>query len=619
MALTAAQIKQKINNLLADNTTGAISAADVREVLTDIVDSFGATQVENTMPEWAAGLTFQTDGTDSGEFCRYADTLGNIRLWVTKVDDNTGNAPPSDPNVTENTYWKEVSASNSAAFPEWAAGIYGEGLVIVYHMNAVYKLDAAARPYNSVNIQTEIAAGDWIDLTGSSSPNVYNNVTFDSIEDVGVVSVPFDYLTTNIPQKTIDSQYDYQPNTTGAVDSYGAKQTLIADGNASHIPTFTGFTKWPNSDDWDNTIDAVNQVVFFRWGSTYYYSIINGTGSSSQPTQLLAVTIDTATAGNTEIVLDFTNPNAGDEDSNLIQYKLATEPTVWTDGVSLTSGAITGTQTGLTNGLEYDLRIVAKGSGSFSDADPSNEVSATPNNYSATANAIFARLTTLTTTEKDAINTFVNSQASAEGGNGNYELLDEVYFFGLTNEADALKGWKSAILTKSGSPAKSADGYTFAGTERLITSGLTFSNYTLNNAIVGFDLASVNANLNERVVQSSDGFLDIHSGTASSRVNCALNSTIASIIGFGDFFAAKFHFARYSSSNFYAYYNTTQAQDRAQASSTISSNVLSIGNTDAGSSPYTSIIRGLWIGAQSGFDISAWVTAYNTMLTSLGL
>jgi hypothetical protein len=291
-SLTAAQIKQKINTLLADNSVGAISEADIREILTDIVDSFGATDVSNTMPTWTAGLTFQTDGSDSGEFCRYQDTSGNIRLWVTKVDDNINNTPPTDTNVTENTFWKEVSASNSAAFPEWAAGIYGEGLIIVYHMNAVYKLDVAQRPYNSVNIQTEIANWDWIDLTGSSSPNVYNSVTFDAVEDAGVVSVPFDYLTTNIAQKVIDAQYDYQPNATGAVDSYGSKQTLFADGDPAHIPTFTGFTKWPNSDDWDNTAGAKNEVIFYLWGSTYYYNITNTGQASDTPPTFSNVSVD---------------------------------------------------------------------------------------------------------------------------------------------------------------------------------------------------------------------------------------------------------------------------------------------------------------------------------------
>lgn len=95
-------------------------------------------------------------------------------------------------------------------------------------------------------------------------------------------------------------------------------------------------------------------------------------------TQLTTPTLNTATPGNTEVTLAFTNPNSGNEDDNLIQYKLDTEPTTWTDGVVLATDAVSGIQTGLTNDLLYNFRIIARGSGSYSNSAPSNELSSTP-------------------------------------------------------------------------------------------------------------------------------------------------------------------------------------------------------------------------------------------------
>lgn len=135
------------------------------EVLDALVD-FAAQNDATGIPDWVAGLTFQLDGTDDGSFCTEPDTNGRIRFWKTKVDDNTGNQPPTDPLITENAYWIEVSPSDGSSIKEWAAGVFGDGLVIVYWAHSVdgrgfYLLTEATRPFNSSNIETEIAAGKW--------------------------------------------------------------------------------------------------------------------------------------------------------------------------------------------------------------------------------------------------------------------------------------------------------------------------------------------------------------------------------------------------------------------------------------------------------------------------
>lgn len=148
-----------------------------------IIESFNATidlvTALNTdvIPTWTALLTFQTDGTDAGKYCKHPDSEGKVRIWETKIDDNTANEPPVDPGTSEDANWKEISPSAAAAIPEWKPGLYGEGLVIVYHNHstagrALYVLLEPTRPFTSENIETEIAEGKWASLGGGISSSL---------------------------------------------------------------------------------------------------------------------------------------------------------------------------------------------------------------------------------------------------------------------------------------------------------------------------------------------------------------------------------------------------------------------------------------------------------------
>lgn len=144
-----------------------------------IIESFNATidlvTALNTdvIPTWTALLTFQTDGTDAGKYCKHPDSEGKVRIWETKIDDNTANEPPVDPGTSEDANWKEISPSAAAAIPEWAPGLYGAGLVIVFHNHSadgpgLYVLLEPVRPFTSTNIESEITGGKWEKISGSS-------------------------------------------------------------------------------------------------------------------------------------------------------------------------------------------------------------------------------------------------------------------------------------------------------------------------------------------------------------------------------------------------------------------------------------------------------------------
>lgn len=167
--MTPAALKAEI---ATDLTAPVNQVIKVINSFNKVID-FVSTEVASSMPLWAPGLTFQTDGSDDGQYCKHPDSGGNLRLFETKTDDNTGNAPPTDPGTTENTWWIEVSPSASAPIPEWSAGVYGPGLVIVFHNHSVdgrnlYQLINPIRPFTSSNIETEITGVDWA-LIGASA------------------------------------------------------------------------------------------------------------------------------------------------------------------------------------------------------------------------------------------------------------------------------------------------------------------------------------------------------------------------------------------------------------------------------------------------------------------
>lgn len=131
-----------------------------------VLDFITESAVTDIIPDWTSTLTFNTDGTGAGKYCKHPDTNGKKRLFETKTSLNTNNSPPTDPLITENTHWREISQSSGSAIKEWAAGIFGTGLVIVFHNHSIHgrglcQLLDPARPFQSTNIETEITAGKW--------------------------------------------------------------------------------------------------------------------------------------------------------------------------------------------------------------------------------------------------------------------------------------------------------------------------------------------------------------------------------------------------------------------------------------------------------------------------
>lgn len=150
--------------------TNRISGDEVREAILIVLDFAAAVDNQDIIPLWTDALTFQTDGSDAGRYCKHADDNGKVRLFETKIDDNIDNEPPVDPLVTENGSWLEISASSGAVFPEWSPGLYNAGLIFVYHDHSTLgrsfvMLIEPVRPFSSTDIEAEITAGKWRVIT----------------------------------------------------------------------------------------------------------------------------------------------------------------------------------------------------------------------------------------------------------------------------------------------------------------------------------------------------------------------------------------------------------------------------------------------------------------------
>lgn len=77
----------------------------------------------DAVPMWTADLTFNTDGSADGAFCMHPDSTGADRKFETKIDNNKGNEPPTDPAVTENDNWSLVAEAAAPAATEASAEI----------------------------------------------------------------------------------------------------------------------------------------------------------------------------------------------------------------------------------------------------------------------------------------------------------------------------------------------------------------------------------------------------------------------------------------------------------------------------------------------------------------
>lgn len=146
--------------LASYRANGRISADELDDILNTLSNVIENSDTDSLNLEWAIGTTYDTPDTAKISGNPSYSESGD-RLWKSKIDNNTGNEPPVDPEVTEDSYWIEQSKSAASPIQEWQAGPYGAGLIIVFHNDYLVKLNVVNRPFESTDIDAEIEDGDW--------------------------------------------------------------------------------------------------------------------------------------------------------------------------------------------------------------------------------------------------------------------------------------------------------------------------------------------------------------------------------------------------------------------------------------------------------------------------
>jgi len=232
--MTAQQLKNFIRTTLV-----ALRNIGQEYTTFDAVIDFIVQGATSAIQSWSSSLTFNTDGSGSGAFCTSTDTDNNLRFWKTKTDGNINHQPPTNPLVTEDSYWKEVSPSDGSAIKEWAAGVYPAGLVIVYYDlsgagsdPSLFVLLDPTRPFTSTNLSTELAAGKWkrIGINLSYTPEDVAN------KETG--SAPTDNTTKYPSSHTVYTALATKQNNLGFTpENVANKATSLASNDNTHYPT----------------------------------------------------------------------------------------------------------------------------------------------------------------------------------------------------------------------------------------------------------------------------------------------------------------------------------------------------------------------------------------------
>lgn len=261
---------------------------------------------------------------------------------------------------------------------------------------------------------------------------------------------------------------------------------------------------------------------------------------------------------------------------------------------------------------------------SFTDEPVTNNISG--GGYTATAQAIFARMpVALTTTEMDAIDTYIRAESSVEGGNGNYEKRDEIYCHALTDIQNKLTGWKSKTATNNGAIAASG-GLDFG-------SGNNYIDYNFAPATDGVQFQLNDAGWamlvwENRETGGTNSFFGANADQTYLRITSTIQGACSQSLGsrLGDVEVniqdKEYCAMRRTSANDVTTVLETKELSSTNASGTFTTNSLYGGARNANGTPVEhvdAIIGWFSIGAGIGFDDLAHRNNVRQLFTDLGL
>jgi len=207
MALTYNQIKTLITN----NTQPIVKRiTKLRELFNEILDFANNNQYGDLDLAYDEAQTYGL--LEPNKYVEFSS-----RLWKAKQDSFSGQAPPTDPNVSQNFYWEVISEVEVSGIKSWQAGLFGSGLIIVDYEGQLHKLsDSATRPFESTDFAAELANGDWEQYAPLYPvPSTATEISFEIPKDYGTDLSPLTgtLTATNLKAKKGNPQKIYHQDT----------------------------------------------------------------------------------------------------------------------------------------------------------------------------------------------------------------------------------------------------------------------------------------------------------------------------------------------------------------------------------------------------------------------
>lgn len=278
-----------------------------------------------TPPLWTNSVTYQTDGTGAGAMCTHPDTMGNIRQFITKVDDNINQEPPTDPNVTENSFW--IIKTSDYVFEGFDMTGYYNGfrnfladyLVGLFPSNKFrFPVCFNATPYSADgNVAKEseivngVAAGgliinDWIHIKN-----------YNSLQPFALLKYVFDKIATTFNFEWEGDFYN-DPEFAGI---------LLDNSNMLDLPMdYIGSQKyvfWKRSFNMNDLVPDVTVVDFLKAIASRFNLGVYPSEISGKVVLKCRENVAKATAYND--ITEFSSPLSGIEDQRVTGFKMVVE------------------------------------------------------------------------------------------------------------------------------------------------------------------------------------------------------------------------------------------------------------------------------------------------------
>lgn len=255
--------------------------------------------------------------------------------------------------------------------------------------------------------------------------------------------------------------------------------------------------------------------------------------------------------------------------------------------------------------------------------------------YSAEAQAVFTNIGgTLSTSVKNAIATFVDAEVAAGRWTTHLDVF-QLYGTALGSEAQGLKNWISSSFTATNPNGHTAGvtGYDFSGSG---TSGVltnynptTGSKWTSTNSLLGVYVNRNDSTADQKILLGFTNSANVwyqrtvanrldFLGTVMNNVGTAQKTTYASgweqglWTGQLEFVASNYQ-ARY-------YKNGTDiGPGTGVPTPTETNTAIVVGGINTTATPFDGVLSAFYAGAGTGFNVAAFYTNFNTLITALGV